>query len=61
MLSVSPDENLAIPRENSRSTHVAQTVWCMIHLLVGVLRFCRVVLRGWQGAILRPTQLFVKQ
>src|SRR5207244_1819556 len=36
MLSVSPDENLAIPREKSRSTHVAQTVWYMIHLLVDV-------------------------
>src|SRR5215831_14778061 len=45
MLSVSPDANLAIPREKSRSTHSVQTVWCMIHLLVGVFLFCRVVLR----------------
>jgi len=61
MLSVSPDENLAMPSENRRSTHIAQTVWCMIHLLVGVFRLRRVVLRGRQGAILRLTQLFVKQ
>src|SRR5215831_7761495 len=60
MLSVSPDENLAIPSENSRSTHVAQIVWCMIHLLVGVLLFRRVVLWGRQGAILRPIKLFVE-
>ena len=60
MLSVIPDENLAIPRENSRSTHVAQTVGCMIHLLVGVFLLRRVVLRGRQGTILRPTSLFVK-
>jgi hypothetical protein len=36
MLSVSPDENLVIPKEKSRSTHVAQTIWRMIHLLVSV-------------------------
>src|SRR5262245_33694014 len=49
MLSVSPDENLAIPREKSRSTHVTQTVWCMIHLLVGVFL--------WRGETPRLRQI----
>src|SRR6266699_1894448 len=60
MLSVSPDEHLAIARENIRSPRVARTVWCMIPLLVGIVLLRRVVVRGRRDAILRPTQLFVK-
>jgi hypothetical protein len=61
MLSVSPDENLAIPMEKRKSTNVAQTIWYMIPLLVGVVLFRRVVVWGRRGAILRSTKLFVKQ
>jgi hypothetical protein len=57
MLSVSPDEKLAIPMENRKSTNVAQTIWYMIPLLVGVVLFRRVVVRGRLGAILRSTEL----
>src|SRR5437870_13384027 len=57
MLSVSPDENLAIPRENRRSTHVAQTVWCMIHLLVGSLSMAPCSSTGEAGGHPAPDKI----